>query len=100
MKFEVWHGVLIEYGPISHIVKLPISMIRSFSLVNHVITFAETVSKILHDFKKESDNNINDEDHQKHQILIAAAKIIKHDIRDSRVQRKLPIFDRNRISAA
>ena len=28
------HGLLIEYGPICHIVKLPISMIRPFSLVN------------------------------------------------------------------
>ena len=29
------HGLLIEYGPICHIVKLPISMIRPFSLVNN-----------------------------------------------------------------
>ena len=29
------HGLLIEYGPICHIVKLPISMIRLFSLVNN-----------------------------------------------------------------
>ena len=28
------HGLLIEYGPICHIVKLRISMIRPFSLVN------------------------------------------------------------------
>ena len=36
----VWYilhnrGLLIEYGPICHIVKLPISMIRPFSLVNN-----------------------------------------------------------------
>ena len=30
----VGHGLLIEYGPVCHIVKLPISMIRPFSLVN------------------------------------------------------------------
>ena len=30
----VCHGLLIEYGPICHIVKLLISMIRPFSLVN------------------------------------------------------------------
>ena len=29
------HGLLIEYGRICHIVKLPISMIRPFSLVNN-----------------------------------------------------------------
>ena len=29
------HDLLIEYGPICHIVKLPISMIRPFSLVNN-----------------------------------------------------------------
>ena len=29
------HGLLIEYGPICHIVKLPISMICPFSLVNN-----------------------------------------------------------------
>ena len=32
-RFE--HGLLLEYGPICHIVKLPISMIRPFSLVNN-----------------------------------------------------------------
>ena len=30
-----YHGLLIEYGPICHIVKLRISMIRPFSLVNN-----------------------------------------------------------------
>ena len=29
------HGLLIEYGPICHIVKLPISMIRPFLLVGN-----------------------------------------------------------------
>ena len=33
--YMVYHGLLIEYGPICHIVKLPISMIRPFSLVNN-----------------------------------------------------------------
>ena len=31
----IHHGLLIEYGHICHIVKLPISMIRPFSLVNN-----------------------------------------------------------------
>ena len=31
----LYHGLLIEYGPICHIVKLPISMMRPFSLVNN-----------------------------------------------------------------
>ena len=30
------HGLLIEYGRICHIVKLPVSMIRPFSLVNNL----------------------------------------------------------------
>ena len=37
------HGLLIEYGPICHIVKLPLSMIRPFSLVNnsHIILYPQ-----------------------------------------------------------
>ena len=45
------HGLLIEYGPICHIVKLPISMIRPFALVNnsHITLYPqlEKVSKSL-----------------------------------------------------
>ena len=36
LAMRLWdHGLLLEYGPICHIVKLPISMIRPFSLVNN-----------------------------------------------------------------
>ena len=46
MKFEEHvsrHGLLIEYGRICHIVKLPISMIRPFSLVSnsHITLYAQ-----------------------------------------------------------
>ena len=35
----LYHGLLIEYGRICHIVKMPISMIRPFSLVNNLILY-------------------------------------------------------------
>ena len=51
------HGLLIEYGPICHIVKLPISMIRPFSLVNisHITLYPQLeiiwkVSKSLREY--------------------------------------------------
>ena len=34
IRYTTIHGLLIEYGPICHIVKLRISMIRPFPLVN------------------------------------------------------------------
>ena len=54
---KVNHGQLIEYGRIYHIVKLPISMIRPFSLVNnsHITLYPQLeiiwkVSKSLHKY--------------------------------------------------
>ena len=42
-KIKCTDGLLIEYGPICHIVKLPISIIRPFSLVNnsHIILYPQ-----------------------------------------------------------
>ena len=43
MFYVMDHGLLIEYGPICHIVKLPISTIRPFSLVNnsHITLYSQ-----------------------------------------------------------
>ena len=47
---------------------------------SEVITFADTISEILSEFKRESNKNEQDELLQQQQILIAAAKIVKRDI--------------------
>ena len=50
------HGLLIEHGPICHIVKFPISMIRPFSLVNnsHITLYPqlEIIWKVSKSFRK------------------------------------------------
>ena len=55
--FKITHGLLIEYGSIWHIVKLPISMIRPFSLVHnsHITLYPQLeiiwkVSKSLREY--------------------------------------------------
>ena len=49
--YYLFYGLLIKYGPICHIVKLPISMIRPFSLVNisHITLYPqlEIIWKVL-----------------------------------------------------
>ena len=54
---NLWrHGLLIEYSPICNIVKLPISMIRPFSLVNnsHITLYPqlEFIWKVLKSLRK------------------------------------------------
>ena len=52
LYYMVPHGLLIEYGPICHIVKLPISMICPFSLVNNShITLYPSIRNYLEGFE-------------------------------------------------